>query len=559
MARINLKNIISKKNDVNIIVLELIKQLNAEIWVEDFDGKLLLGTAKELVISSCPVLLEDELLGWVRGDEKGMVIADLLMDLAKKEIEKKRLGTEMLNLYQEINIIFDFTEKLTQTIEPDVIAGLTLEQALHSTPSESGLIVLWDEHSRQLLIPASSGESLFNEESIRNNAELLFKIGLSGQSEIMHDISILKEKNIIENGVQSVMYAAMKVKHRIMGAIILASRGNEQFAALHLKLLVTLALQSSAAIESALLFEKNIREVRKREEAILQIHEVTKKFVPNEFIRSLGKDRLTDVMLGDQVEKNVTVLFSDIRDYTTIAEQMTPSENFHFVCSFNEKMGPIIRQHNGFINQYLGDAIMAIFPGNATDALAAAVQMQIAVQQLNAERQINNQRPIQIGIGMHSGPLIMGITGDENRLDATTISDTVNTASRIENLTKYYKASIIISDATLQQLLNPEKFHLRPLGIVQVKGKLALVGIHECFSGNEPAQMQKKLANLSVFNSGISNYLNKSFDDAYKDFQLAGETNPEDLTVHFFLSKTATYIDTGVPENWIGVEKMSSK
>jgi len=83
--------------------------------------------------------------------------------------------------------------------------------------------------------------------------------------------------------------------------------------------------------------------------------------------------------LGDQVEKIVTVLFSDIRNYTTLSEKMTPEENFSFVCSFNERMGPIIRKHNGFINQYLGDAIMAIFPGEASDALSAAVEMQLAL------------------------------------------------------------------------------------------------------------------------------------------------------------------------------------
>jgi class 3 adenylate cyclase len=90
-----------------------------------------------------------------------------------------------------------------------------------------------------------------------------------------------------------------------------------------------------------------------------RIYEITGKFVPYEFIGSLGHKVITDIKLGDQVEKIVTVLFSDIRNYTTLSEKMTPEENFSFVCSFNERMGPIIRKHNGFINQYLGDAIMA--------------------------------------------------------------------------------------------------------------------------------------------------------------------------------------------------------
>ncbi len=236
---------------------------------------------------------------------------------------------------------------------------------------------------RQLTIPATSGESLFNEERLRTNSGILLKIGLSGQSEIMSDLSVLKEKGIIENDVQSVIYAAMKVKQRILGAIILAGKDAEQYSAAHLKLLVTLALQSSTAIESAMLYEKNIREVREREEAILRIHEVTKKFVPNEFIRLLGKESLTDVKLGDQAEIIVTVLFTDIRDFTSLSEKMTPDENFRFVSSFNERLGPIIRSHHGFINQYLGDSIMAIFPRHPDDALNAAIGMQKAVYELN--------------------------------------------------------------------------------------------------------------------------------------------------------------------------------
>src|SRR5690606_5766632 len=104
----------------------------------------------------------------------------------------------------------------------------------------------------------------------------------------------------------------------------------------------TLALQSSSAIESALLYEKNIREAHEREEAMRRIYEVAGKFVPYEFIGSLGHDVITDVRLGDQVEKVVTVLFTDIRDYTALSEKMSPEETFRFVCDYNETLGPII-------------------------------------------------------------------------------------------------------------------------------------------------------------------------------------------------------------------------
>ena len=559
MARVSLKNIIGKKNEINSAVLALMAQLKEATWIEDENGKLLLGNPTETPASLFPVSLDNEIIGWVKGDENSLVIANLLAYLVQKEAEKKKLGTEVLNLYQELNVIYNFSEQLTQTIDPDVIAQLTLEQAIHSIPSDSGVIVLWNEEKKQLTVPARSGELLFNEEQLRNNPGVLLKIGLSGQSEIITDLSLLKEKGIIENDVHSLIYAAMKVKHRIMGAIILAGKNAEQYSAAHLKLLVTLALQSSTAIESAMLYEKNIREAREREEAILRIHEVTKKFVPHEFIKSLGKETLTDVRLGDQVEKIVTVLFTDIRDFTTLSEKMTPEENFHFVSSFNARLGPVIRSNNGFINQYLGDSIMAIFPENPEDALRAAVGMQKAVHDLNKERKELGLPSIRAGIGMHTGSLIMGITGDEFRMDAATISDTVNTAARIESLTKYYKSPLLLSDHTLQYLNEQNGFHFRHLGSVRLKGKNNLLSIIECINGFEELQFERKLQTISLFSTAMSNYHEQQFENALQLFQTILTNDPDDLTAHYFLTNTKKYLREGVPKNWTGAEEMVNK
>jgi len=559
MSRINLKNIVGKKSEVTDDILALCKQLNISIWIEDENGKVIVGMPTTESSPSFPILLDNETVGWVKGNEQGSLIAGLVSHLAAKEAEKKNLGTEVLNLYQQINVIFNFSEKLAETIEPDAIARITLEQGMHVIASDGGIMVLWNDDNGQLEIPAQAGELLFNKEKIRKNTSLLFKIAFSGQSEIINDFSLLREKGVIESNVQSLMYAAMKVKHRIMGAIILAGKKIDQFSAANLKLMVTLALQSSAAIESAMLYERNIREVKEREEAILRIHEVTKKFVPNEFIRSLGKDVITDVKLGDQVEKIVTVLFTDIRDFTTLSEKMTPEENFHFVSSFNARLGPIIKSNQGFINQYLGDSIMAIFPENPEDALRAAIQMQNAVRDLNVQRIANGLPPIKAGIGMHTGPLIMGITGDESRMDAATISDTVNTASRIESLTKYYRSPLLISQDTRQHINGLFPFHFRQLGRVRLKGKHNLLNIIECINGYEPEQLEKKLSTLSYFEEAMTCYQEQQFENAIELFKLILSTDPDDQTVKFFMENASRYFDQGVPENWTGAEEMMSK
>ncbi len=391
MARIQLKNILGKKSEAMMTIQSLITSLKAAIYIEDERSGPLLGSKIDAPPFHCEIILDEERIGWVDGDEHAKTIAGLLTILAQKESERKNLGAEVLNLYQEVNLIFNFSEKLTQTIDPAAIAQITLEEARHLIPSDGGIIVLWDEKGGQLQVPASSGEYLFDEKKINAHLEELLKISSSGLSEIMSDVSALRNSGLVQSAVQSVIYAALKVKHRIMGAIMLASKIPDSYSAANLKFLVTLALQSSAAIESALLYERNIREAKEREEALRKVYEITNKFVPHEFIGSLGREFITDIRLGDQVEKIVTVLFSDIRDYTTLAEQMSPEENFRFVSSFNVMMGPIIRRNRGLINQYLGDAIMAIFPGNATDALRAGIEMQEAVVAFNQERNSRNE------------------------------------------------------------------------------------------------------------------------------------------------------------------------
>jgi len=283
------------------------------------------------------------------------------------------------------------------------------------------------------------------------------------------------------------------------------------------------------------------------------------KFVPNAFIQSLGKKDIMEIRLGDAVAQEVTVLFSDIRNYTTLAEQMTPQENFQFVNAFNRRMGPIIQQQQGFVNQYLGDAIMALFKESPEDALRAAIEMQHTLRNYNIERRAKDWESIRIGIGFHTGSLIMGIIGDDHRMDAATISDSVNIAARIESLTKYFGASILLSEDSFQQIPKKEDFNFRYLGQVIVKGKLQPIGIYECFDGDTKEQIAKKTETLPIFDAGLNHYFKQSFPDAILYFEKIVAANPLDAPTQLFLSKALHYSKLPTNSDWTGVEKMEWK
>jgi len=290
-----------------------------------------------------------------------------------------------------------------------------------------------------------------------------------------------------------------------------------------------------------------------------RINQATEKFIPNEFLRLLGKSNITEIALGDNTQREVTIFFSDIRAYTSLSEQMSPDDNFRFVNAYNGRMGPIIQEHNGFVNQYLGDGIMAIFTKSPTDALRAAIQMQLTLQAYNQKRIQDGRSTIQVGMGMHTGDLIMGIIGDANRLDAATIADSVNAAARIENLSKYFGTSILLSEACLDKIADKTSFNFRYLGQVQVKGKQQILKIHECFDGDTPASIRLKQATLTDFSTGIQAYLTKEFIQAAVAFEKVLKQNPSDKTAELFLKKVTQLVSSGVADDWTGVERLEKK
>lgn len=290
-----------------------------------------------------------------------------------------------------------------------------------------------------------------------------------------------------------------------------------------------------------------------------QIFSVAGRFVPNEFLRVLNRERITEVTLGDFAEREVTVLFTDIRDYTTLSESMTPEENFKFVNAFHGRMGPIIQKHQGFVNQFLGDAIMAIFVGAPKNAVLAAIEMQHSLMTYNQERQADGRQAVKMGVGLHTGDLIMGVIGDRNRMDAATIADTVNTASRIEGLTKHYGASILLSEDSYRQLNQQHGFRFRRLGKVQVKGKKEPLGLYECYDGDLPELVELKTNTAAIFEKGLELYFEREFPQAAATFDTVLKMNPNDSPAQFFLNRSSGFILNGVPDDWSGVEIMTFK
>ncbi len=259
------------------------------------------------------------------------------------------------------------------------------------------------------------------------------------------------------------------------------------------------------------------------------------RFVPHEFLHFLGYESILEVKLGDQVQKEMSVLFSDIRDFTSLSERMNPEENFQFINGYLSRMEPAITDNFGFIDKYIGDAIMALFDGSADDAVKAGIAMLEELNEYNISRNQVDCPPLQIGIGINTGSLMLGTVGGQSRMDSTVISDAVNLASRVETLTKEYEVSMLITHNTFIQL--NDIYDLRLIDRVTVKGKSRMVTLYEVFAADPPDLRQKKLETKTIFEQALVLYNSDRCVEAIRLFSACLEINPNDKVAQIYMQR----------------------
>jgi two-component system sensor histidine kinase ChiS len=261
------------------------------------------------------------------------------------------------------------------------------------------------------------------------------------------------------------------------------------------------------------------------------------RFVPHKFLQFLNKESILEVKLGDQVHKTMSILFSDIRDFTTLSEQMTPEDTFKFINRYLSQMEPAILENNGFIDKYIGDAIMALFGESADDAVQAGISMLQRLTDYNQNRTQAGYQPIRIGIGINTGELMLGMVGGQKRMDGTVISDAVNAASRIEGLTKLYGVSLLISDRTFSALQNSNLYAIRLIDRVKVKGKSEAISIFEVFDADPPELKAAKQLTKTQLEQGITYYTLGYFAEAASFFTECLQQNPGDTVARLYEQK----------------------
>ncbi|MEO5366752.1 MAG: response regulator [Magnetococcus sp. WYHC-3] len=265
---------------------------------------------------------------------------------------------------------------------------------------------------------------------------------------------------------------------------------------------------------------------------------VFNKFVPRNFLQILDNDTHRDhIALGECQERQMTVMFSDIRSFTSFSESITPADNFRFINSYLGHMGPIIRKHDGFVDKYLGDGIMALFE-EPENAVRTAIEMSLRLHQYNAGRRRAGYVPIAIGVGVNIGPVMLGTIGESDRLNTTVIGDTVNLAARTESLTKVYGTPVLLSEPAFKALHDPTaEFHYRLVDFARVKGKSTPMAFYEVLDGYPDSQRDARMAVALRYEEGVQLYHRQQIDAACQCFQDCLVLCPEDVPTRIFLQR----------------------
>ena len=401
---------------------------------------------------------------------------EIKQQMSENQRQIDQLNDQLSRKTDEIKIIQTISSEILNTLDLEVLFG-NIMSLMHEVFGFEHCMILLSE-DEQLRVAASHGHE---DQGIGMTVPMgKGVIGTVAQRrKIMRMMGLRTRRRYVQRtagaegdalptlkDADSQIAIPLQVKEKLVGVYTVESEKANAFNALDEEILTIVSNQVAAAIDNASAYNQ-----------LQKLAEANSRFVPRQFLRLLGKESITETELDDQIESAMTVLFSDIRDFTPLSESMSPAETFAFVNDYLGTMAPVIREHGGFIDKYIGDAIMAIFPNSPGDAVAAGLKMEQHLALFNARTAEHGRPPIRIGIGIHTGPLVAGIVGFAERLEGTVIGDCVNTASRLEGVTKELSVTLLVSETVVNELAEADEYTFNSLGEVSVKGKAQKVQV----------------------------------------------------------------------------------
>jgi len=286
---------------------------------------------------------------------------------------------------------------------------------------------------------------------------------------------------------------------------------------------------------------------RSLDQAVRESRDVFERFVPPAYLRRIAAEGLGSIRLGKADQQWVTILCCDIRGFTSLSERLNPSQLVAFVNQLLEKVTSAVNEWRGIIDKFLGDAVLCIFeePGSAERAVACGISMLSAVKAFNTEKGLPTDQPVKIGIGVHTGPVILGTIGSSDRMDSTVLGLTVNLAKRLEEVTRPLGVDMLISDQVARRLPVEHTYRFRKLGDVFLRGCSEPLSVAEVYNHDPPGVRNLKDRIGPIISEGIELSKTGQLENAFLRFQEAQSILPEDLPLHLLMTSLRKTLDKG--------------
>jgi predicted ATPase/class 3 adenylate cyclase/tRNA A-37 threonylcarbamoyl transferase component Bud32 len=478
-------------------------------------------------------------------------------DPSSEESTTSMLNSELLDM----NSVFKASQTISGELVLEKLLKATLQILLENAGAQKGYLI--EDKDGQNVVLAQNEETGQDPNEIQsgkgNSGSPMFPISLvntalrTSEAIVMDDASRINpfssDPYIIRVKPLSVMCVPLLLHDQWKAAVYLENNlTHSAFTEKRVKIIKLLAGQAAISIANARIYEDQKRLLKAQQ-----------RFVPSQFLKNLGHNDIAKVELGESVSMEMSVLFSDICEFTSLVELLSPHDVIQLLNEYYSSLGIPITDSGGFIDSYAGDEIMALFPVPAQQSVGAGIKMTDALRNFNRNLISRGRPALKMGLGMNTGPLVLGTMGGLDRMQCSVLGDTVNLASRIEQLTRVYDSQFLIGENTYLSLLNPGAFSIRMVDYVAVKGKDVAVRLYEVLDAEDEDRRVAKETTRQELIAGMDAYFLRNFSSAYKIFTDASNRDPKDPVLSLFASRCERYMEKAPPEEWQGYEKLVHK
>lgn len=467
MNKISVKRLIYKK-EVTAIINDITNVMKMPLCIRDAEGTVLMGNVCTDSLNTYPIQLAEQVIGWVIGLENASIVASIITYLANQELEKKTLARETLERYKEINILYNISGKLSTCLDFKEVAKLVIDEATRLIQADSASAMLLNEKTGKLEIIAALGKAHEPKLTLCPGVGIAGSVFQTGRAEILNDVESDPRFVPCANQIKSLICAPLKTQNAVMGVLNISTSEPANYTAQDLKLAIALASQAASAIENALLYANKLRQER--------IKSNLERYISTQLVEAILEAK-EDISLAP-AKRDITLLFSDIRNFTTKCEELAPEAIVEYLNEYFTNMVEVIFSRGGTVNKFVGDMIVAMFgaPSRLVDsekrAIETAIEMQKCIKTISVPWIRKN---FITGIGISGGEVVVGNVGSPQHMDYTAIGDKVNIASRLQSIAK--GEQILVSRRIYETTQNI--FEFKEVGLVQVKGKKIPIEVFE--------------------------------------------------------------------------------